>query len=109
MNSITILLLILVSMSQIGAQTNNPTTPAESIKQRMMRRLPEVVELKRVNKIIEGDDGYLKVTAGVNLIGPLKRLVNDENIDREAIYEIIGRRATPKLTREQVGLLRARM
>ena len=75
---------------------------AESIKQRMINRLPTIIKLKESGIVGENNSGYLE------FVGSRKEnadVVEAENRDRKAVYEAIAKKQGT--TVEVVGKHRA--
>lgn len=68
---------------------------ADSIKDRMAARLPEIISLKAAGQIGENNVGLLEYRGG----GAAVPVVEDENHDRKLVYEAIAKKAgtTPTL------------
>lgn len=76
---------------------------ADAIKQRMDQRLPRIDALKETQVVGENIRGYVEVRGSASADD--QQVVNAENRDRAAIYEIIAREAGS--TAEAVGRARA--
>jgi uncharacterized protein YdbL (DUF1318 family) len=66
---------------------------ADDLKRRLAQRDPELKRLKKAGKVGETWEGYIEAVEPVYLDEkPVKRLVNEENADREAVYALIAER-----------------
>lgn len=74
------------------------------LKQRIEQRLPAVDDLRRRQVAGENNQGYLEVRGQATAAET--QLVEAENRDRAAVYELIARRS--ETTKETVGRARAR-
>ncbi len=85
---------------------------AATIKKNMAERKPKIEALKKAGSVGENKAGYLeamtKETAGkeVKLSDDEKKLVEDENKDRKAVYNAIAKQEGS--TVDKVGELRAK-
>src|SRR5437764_4921249 len=75
------------------------------LEKRMKDRYPQLLELKKAGTIGETYEGYVAVREGKDK--KVAKLVDDENDDRKAVYEIIANDTEKtdgkKVTAEQVG------
>jgi len=76
------------------------STPAASVKDRMLGRIPAINALKDKGAIGENNRGYLEYRSANK---PQPELVNGENKDRRAVYQSIA-----KNTKVDVGLVEQR-
>ncbi len=79
------------------------TAPAASIKDRMLERIPAINALKDKGIIGENNRGYLEYRSADK---PEQQLVNDENSDRQAVYQSIAQQQ--KVDAVLVGQRRAK-
>jgi uncharacterized protein YdbL (DUF1318 family) len=93
-------LLALVCLAVVSIYAEN----AAAIKQRMDERLPRIDALKERQVIGENIRGYVEVRGSASADD--QQIVDAENRDRAAVYEIIAREAGS--TAEAVGRARAR-
>lgn len=74
------------------------------LKQRLELRLPAVDDLRRRQIVGENNQGYLEIRGTVT--ADEAQVVDAENLDRSAVYELIARRS--ETTKETVGRARAK-
>ncbi len=82
-------------------QANN----AETIKQNMIKRRPQIQELKRKGLVGENHEGYLEAVEK-SLPAADQNVVNEENRDRKTVYEAIAKQQGSDT--RTVGQLRAK-
>jgi uncharacterized protein YdbL (DUF1318 family) len=100
-NLITIILSIgclLFALPSVAHAQN-----ANEIKSRMAERLSKLVQLQQAELIGENNQGYLTVRGNVS--ASEKALIDAENVDRKAAYQIIATKTQTSV--EKVGQLRA--
>jgi len=86
-------LLGLLSLTVVPA-----SLAADSVKERMAARAPEIVRLKSQGQVGENNQGYLEAR-GADAAGAA--IVKDENQDRKLVYQAIA--AKTGTTPEKVG------
>ena len=79
---------------------------AATIKKNMADRKPKIEVLKKAGSIGENKSGYLEAMKDVKLEGADKKLIDDENKDRRAVYSAIAKKEGS--TVDKVGELRAK-
>ena len=79
---------------------------AATIKKNMADRKPKIEVLKKAGSIGENKSGYLEAMKDVKLEDADKKLVDDENKDRKAVYTAIAKKEGS--TVDKVGELRAK-
>lgn len=98
----TLPLFVLFALCCLPAlQANN----AETIKQNMIKRRPQIQELKRKGLIGENHEGYLAVVEK-SLPAADQNVVDEENRDRKTVYEAIAKQQGSDA--RTVGQLRAK-
>lgn len=98
--ALTLTVLLTLAGSWTFAQGNS----AGEIRDRMIKRLDQITELKSSGTIGEDNAGYLKAVSG-SLNSTQNELVEQENVDRKCVYEAIARKQGA--TTELVGKRRA--
>ena len=78
---------------------------AATIKKNMAERKPKIDALKKAGSIGENKAGYLEAMKDAKLEDADKKLIEDENKDRKAVYAAIAKKQGS--TVEKVGELRA--
>lgn len=81
-----------------------PTVQSASVKDRMAARIPEINTLKDQGLVGENNMGFLEYRTAAR---PEEKLVTEENRDRKAVYEAIGKNQGAPA--ELVGQRRAKM
>src|SRR5689334_12618846 len=75
------------------------------LEKRMKDRYPQLLELKKAGTIGETFEGYVDVREGKDK--KVSKLVDDENADRKAVYELIAEETSKsegkKVTTDQVA------
>jgi hypothetical protein len=96
--------LILLFVMIMGGLMGNALAfaDADTIKERMKARLPEIISLKNQGVIGENNKGFLEFVGSAR---PNPALVADENKDRLAVYEAIAKQSGA--TAQVVGERRA--
>jgi len=79
---------------------------AATIKKHMAERKPKIETLKKAGSIGENKDGYLEAMKDAKLEDADKKLIEDENKDRKAVYAAVAKKEGS--TVEHVGEIRAR-
>jgi uncharacterized protein YdbL (DUF1318 family) len=100
----TRLILSLAVVALLGFAAAPASAQDADLKQRLERRLPSLDELRRRQVVGETNTGYLEVRGTAT---PAEtELVEAENRDRAAVYELIARRS--ETTKDTVGRARAK-
>ena len=100
MKRITIVAMLLIFI--LGMMITHVNASSQAIKQRMIKRLPEIKALKDQGIVGENNKGYLE------FVGPKKTkadVVKAENNDRKQVYQAIAKQQGT--TVELVGKHRA--
>ena len=100
MKRITIVAMLLIFI--LGMMITHVNASSKAIKQRMIKRLPEIKALKDQGIVGENNKGYLE------FVGPKKtkaNVVKAENNDRKQVYQAIAKQQGT--TVELVGKHRA--
>ncbi len=100
MKRITIVAMLLIFI--LGMMITHVNASSQAIKQRMIKRLPEIKALKDQGIVGENNKGYLE------FVGPQKtkaNVVKAENNDRKQVYQAIAKQQGT--TVELVGKHRA--
>ena len=100
MKRITIVAMLLIFI--LGMMITHVNASSKAIKQRMIKRLPEIKALKDQGIVGENNKGYLE------FVGPQKtkaNVVKAENNDRKQVYQAIAKQQGT--TVELVGKHRA--
>lgn len=100
--SLVTLLSILILV--VGLAPVAQADSAGAIKARMAQRLAKVVALKQSGSVGENNQGYLSPRGALS--GANKALVNAENADRRAVYQLIATKT--KSSASVVGKTRAK-
>jgi len=79
---------------------------AATIKKNMAERKPKIEVLKKAGSIGENNTGYLEAMKDAKLEDADKKLLEDENKDRKAVYSAIAKKEGS--TVDKVGELRAK-
>ena len=79
---------------------------AATIKKNMADRKPKIETLKKAGSIGENNTGYLEAMKDVKLEDADKKLIDEENKDRKAVYNAIAKKEGS--TVDKVGELRAK-
>ena len=79
---------------------------AATIKKNMAERKPKIETLKKAGSIGENKSGYLEAMKDAKLEDADKKLLEDENKDRKAVYAAIAKKEGS--TVDHVGELRAK-
>ena len=79
---------------------------AATIKKNMVERKPKIDALKKAGSIGENKAGYLEAMKDAKLDDADKKLLEDENKDRKAVYAAIAKKEGS--TVDHVGELRAK-
>lgn len=95
---IRVFLFLLVA----GMFVSVPSLWSDSIKERMLSRLPVINELKAQGLVGENNRGFLEYRTGDQ---PKSEVVQAENKDRQAVYQTIAQRQNT--TADFVGQTRA--
>ncbi len=98
------LTISLVLLALCAGTTTVVRAQDADLKQRIEQRLPAVDDLRRRQVAGENNQGYLEVRGQATAAET--QLVEAENRDRAAVYELIARRS--ETTKETVGRARAR-
>jgi uncharacterized protein len=93
---------IVIAVIVAGLLCTTGLTWAQSVKERMHERLPEIVDLKTRGIVGENNQGYLEFRSGAR---EKENLVNAENKDRRTVYEGIAKKTGT--TADLVGQRRA--
>ena len=76
----------------------------DNLKKRIQARAPALVKLKASGKLGETDKGYVEPVKGAELPAADKKLMQAENRDRRAGYNIIAKKR-PGISPDKVGQL----
>ena len=87
-------------------QSLSAADDAATIKKNMAERKPKIEVLKKSGSIGENKSGYLEVMKDVKIEDADKKLLEDENKDRKAVYSAIAKKEGS--TVDKVGELRAK-
>ena len=87
-------------------QTLSAADDAATIKKNMAERKPKIEVLKKAGTIGENNTGYLEAMKDAKLEDADKKLLEDENKDRKAVYSAIAKKEGS--TVDKVGELRAK-
>ncbi len=99
-----IALTLVALLTLAGSWTFAQGDSADEIRDRMIKRLDQISELKGKGSIGEDNAGYLKAVSG-SLSSSHNELVEQENADRKKVYEAIA--SKQGTTAELVGKRRA--
>lgn len=78
----------------------------DDLRQRAEKRYPELLKLKTAGIIGETSSGFLEVVEGKDASAEARKLVSEENSDRQALYSILAKEQNA--TEEQVARQAAR-
>ena len=77
----------------------------DDLKKRFQARAPALGKLKAAGKLGETDKGYVEPVKGAELPAADKKLMQSENRDRRAGYDIIAKKR-PGISSDKVGKIR---
>lgn len=86
----TLFLLLATFMLALAPQTASAQTDEDAIKQRILKRVSSVDELKINGLVGENNKGLLEQRA---MLKPAQtKVMNEENADRKALYTVLAKR-----------------
>lgn len=88
----------------IGFAAGVSASDLNELRARMSERLPEVVQLLRLERVGENNQGFLSRRGGLS--EDEEKVFSAENTDRQALYAILAQRE--RLKPEEVGRAQAR-
>lgn len=101
---IQIVAALIALLTLTGTQALAQNSNAAEIRDRMLKRLDSIAELKGKGAIGENNAGYLQAVSG-NSVPAQAEVVEQENADRKRVYEAIAKKQGT--TAELVGQRRA--
>lgn len=96
-------IIFIVTVAVAALLFTSLNAPAESVKERMLARIPQINTLKDKGVIGEDNKGYLAYRSADK---PEQQLVNGENKDRQSVYQAIANKQ--KVDAGLVGQRRAK-
>ena len=106
MKKIIALSIAALTLAFAVPQVLSAADDAATIKKNMAERKPKIEVLKKAGTIGENNTGYLEAMKDAKLEDADKKLVEDENKDRKAVYAAIAKKEGS--TVDHVGELRAK-
>jgi uncharacterized protein YdbL (DUF1318 family) len=95
---------LLLFACMIGFAAGVSASDLNELRARMSERLPEVVQLLRLERVGENNQGFLSRRGGLS--EDEEKVFSAENTDRQALYAILAQRE--RLKPEEVGRAQAR-
>jgi len=100
------LLIAVFSLLTLGALLSPAAADElDDLKKRFKERAPALGTLKAAGKLGETDKGYVEPVKGAELPAADKKLMQSENRDRRAGYDIIAKKR-PGISSDKVGKIR---
>lgn len=96
--ALTVLCSAVLLIPQAQAQSGNT-------RERMKKRIPQIVELKKAGIAGENEKGYLEIVPKAKASENDQKVIKAENEDRKTVYQFIAKKE--KVTPESVAARRA--